>query len=68
MKGGTNHAAGLVEFVDPSTYEVVGRYQVAVDVDAGSGFTALLTDSYAEIGEAFGRELRSRAALARSPG
>ncbi|MNX76683.1 hypothetical protein D3C86_1081980 [compost metagenome] len=68
MKGGANHAAGLVEFVDPSTYEVVGRYQVAVDVETGSGFAALLTDSYAEIGEAFGRELCRRAALIKPPG
>ena len=68
MNDGVHHAAGLVEFVDPSTCEVVGRYQVAVDVEAGSGLAALLTVSYAEIGAAFGRELCSRAALIRPAG
>lgn len=67
IKGGAHHAGGLVEFIEPSTYEVVGRYRIAVDVGVDSGLVALLADSYADIGEVFGRALCSQAALNREP-
>ncbi|NEX93284.1 hypothetical protein [Caulobacter sp. 17J65-9] len=67
--GGTHRLRGVVEFVRPGTTDVVGRYAIEAEADAGQGLGALLTDQEAEISEAFGKALCRQARLWRlTPG
>lgn len=55
--GGRHSLAAIAELVDPATRVVVGRYPIAVSVDAGTPLAALLADRQLLVSDAFGAEL-----------
>jgi hypothetical protein len=57
LHGGEHRLAAIAELVDPATRAVVGRYPIAVAVDAGTPLAALLADRQVLVSDAFGAEL-----------
>ncbi|MCR5879059.1 hypothetical protein [Phenylobacterium sp. J367] len=55
--GGRHEIAGVAEFVDPATKEVVGRYPIDLVVDAGGPVEAVFADRQLMISDAFATEL-----------
>lgn len=52
-----HHLSGVVEFVEPETRAIVGRYHLSVAAGTESGIEALVADRQMVVSEAFGREL-----------
>jgi hypothetical protein len=67
LRGRTEHQlSGVVEFVDPRSRAVVGRYPISVAAGTDNPLVAAVADRQMVVSEAFGREL-CRQAFGRNP-
>lgn len=67
LRGRTEHQlSGLVEFLEPRSGAVVGRYPIGVTAGTDNVLAAALADRQMVVSEAFGREL-CRQAFGRNP-
>ena len=64
--GSAQQLAGVVEFFDPASKAVVGRYPIMVSTVIEGRMAALVADRQMVVSEAFGREL-CRQAFGRNP-
>jgi hypothetical protein len=65
--GAVHYLSGVVEFVDPASRAVVGRYLIEAEAGTDNPLAAMVADRQMVVSEAFARQL-CRQAFGRNPG